>query len=320
MSKIAIYILLIVLGALAAYIILEDLIKNEMLIRAENPYAFDLKEFEEVDPALIKYHETKRVKLDNPFPKAIDYHKGFLAMAFQNHLQVIDTSGREIFNRKVPGPSTAICISEKKIIYLGCKTRLEVYDFWGDLLDTWQEIDTGAYITSIAIVGGKLFVANAGGPEIIRYDKQGEIELKFDGKNQESKDHGFVVPSPYFDVDIDPEDDLWIANTGLQNIQNYTKSGSLRGYWGNSGYNAEDFTGCCNPAHFTILSDGSFVTCEKGLVRIKVHKPSGKLDAFVAAPKDFAKNSGPLDLASDEHDHIYALDITQKMVRKFERK
>jgi hypothetical protein len=113
---------------------------------------------------------------------------------------------------------------------------------------------------------------------------------------------------------------LWIANTGLQNIQNYTSDGKLRAFWGYNGYELEDFTGCCNPAHFTILSDGSFVTCEKGLVRIKVHKPSGELDAFVAPPKAFANNSEPLDLTSDETDNIYALDITQKMIRKFVRK
>ena len=143
--------------------------------------------------------------------------------------------------------------------------------------------------------------------------------LRFDGTRQELNDFGFIIPSPYFDLNTDPDNELWIANTGLQNIQNYSIDGKLRAFWGKNGYALEDFTGCCNPAHFIILSDGTFVTSEKGLVRIKVHKPSGELDAFVAPPKSFANKSEPLDLTSDEHDHIYALDITQALIRKFQR-
>lgn len=284
----------------------------------KNPYAFDIKEFEYVDPSLIKYKETKRIKLDNAIPKVIDYHNGLLGLAFKNKLQVIDTSGREIFNKTLDKITTALHIAQGRI-YLGCLDHVEIYDLNGNQLESWDFLDSGAYITSIALIEDKLFVANAGGPEVIKYNLNGDIELRFNGTNQSSSDFGFIVPSPYFDVHIDPYNQLWIANTGLQQIQNYTEEGSLRAYWGSAGYTLEDFTGCCNPAHFTILSDGSFVTCEKGLVRIKVHKPSGELDCVVAAPKDFDADSEPADLTSDEHDNIYALDITKNMIRKFER-
>ena len=318
MKKTLIYVLLMVLGALIAYIILGDFLTDDMGKSAKNPYAFDLREFEDVDPALIKYKETKRIKLNNPAPKAIDYHKGLLALAFKNNLQVIDTSGRELFNKTITGPSTAIHISPEGI-YLACKEHIEVYDLDGNLLESWNNLDSGAYITSITQKDGKLIAANAGEPEVIRFNVDGEIELRFDGTRQELSDFGFIIPSPYFDVQVDPDNQLWVANTGLQNIQNYNDDGSLRAYWGNAGYKLEDFTGCCNPAHFAILTDGSFVTCEKGLVRIKVYKPSGELDGVVAAPKDFDTDSEPTDLTSDENDNIYALDITKKMIRKFER-
>lgn len=320
MSKTLTYILLLVLAAVIAYVILGDLLKNNMQKTTKNPYAFDLKEFEHVDPSLIKYTESKRIKLNNDKPKAIDYHNGILILAFENHLQAIDTSGREIFNKSTQNPSTAVFISDDNTIYLGCKTLIELYDLSGNHLTVWPEIDTAAYITSIAMKDEFLYVANASEPEIIKYNKAGEITLRFDGTRQELTDFGFIIPSPYFDINLDPYNELWIANTGLQNIQNYTSEGKLRGFWGNNGYGLEDFTGCCNPAHFAILSDGSFVTCEKGLVRIKVHKPSGELDGFVAPPKAFAKDSDPLDLTTDEKDNIYALDITQQMIRKFVRK
>lgn len=319
MRKNLIYILLLILGALVAYVILGDFLRNDIKKSDKNPYAFDLREFEHVDPSLIKYKESKRIKLNHEDPKAIDYHLGKLALGFNDQLQLIDTSGREIFKKSIKNPSTAIYISNEDLIYLACKTYLEVYDMKGALVNTWPVIDTGAFITSVTMKDSKIMVANASEPEIIRYSNDGKIELRFDGTRQELSDFGFIIPSPYFDVNVDPYGELWIANTGLQNIQNYTQDGKLRAFWGNNGYELEDFTGCCNPAHFTILTDGSFVTCEKGLVRIKVHKPSGELDAFVAAPKSFAKKSEPLDLTSDEYDNIYALDITQRIIRKFER-
>jgi len=319
MNKNLIYILLLLLGILVAYIILGDFLSNDMKKDTKNPYAFDLREFEYVDPAMIKYKESKRIRLNNPYPKALDYHEGVLAMAFKNNLQVIDTSGREVFNKPIKGPSTAIHMSSGKHIYLGCKERIIVFDFEGNEIEAWAPIDSSAYITSILKKDDKLFVANAAKPEVIRYTLNGEIEMRFDGTRQEISEFGFIIPSPYFDIKIDPDEQIWIANTGLQNIQNYTVEGKLRAFWGNSGYKLEDFTGCCNPAHFTILSDGSFATSEKGLVRIKVHKPSGELDAVVAAPGDFDKGSDPLDLTSDEQDNIYAMDISRNMIRKFER-
>lgn len=318
MKKTLVYILLLVLGALIAYIILGDFMGGDMKKSTKNPYAFDIKEFEHVDPELIKYKEAKRIKLNNASPKAIDYHKGLIALAFKNILQVIDTSGREIFNKAVIGPSTAIHFSDSKI-YLGSKDHVEIFDLEGNQLESWKIIDTAAYITSITQKNNMLFVANAGGPEVIRYNMKGEIDLRFDGKRQELSEYGFIVPSAYFDLDIDPDNQLWVANTGIQNIQNYTDEGKLRAHWGNAGYKLKDFTGCCNPAHFTILTNGSFVTCEKGLVRIKVYKPSGELDGVIAAPKDFDVDSEPADLTSDEYDNIYTLDISKKMIRKFER-
>jgi len=319
MSKNLIYILLLLLVSLIAYIILGDFLRNEIVKSDKNPYAFDLREFEHVDPSLVKYKESKRIKLNHQGAAVVDYRAGKLALGFEDQIQVIDTSGREIFRKSIAKPSTAIFISPNNQIYLGCKTYLEIYDMKGVLVKSLAQIDSGAYITSIAMLENKIVVANAGGPEIILYNMDGLLETRFDGSGQESNEFGFVIPSPFFDVDVDPDGELWIANTGLQKIQNYTMDGKLRAFWGTSGYELQDFTGCCNPAHFLILSDGSFVTCEKGLVRIKVYRPSGELDAFVAPPNSFANKSDPLDLTSDEHDNLYALDISQGMIRKFER-
>lgn len=269
---------------------------------------------------MIKYAETRRIALSYPDPKVIDYHQGLLAIGFEKHLQVIDTSGRELFNKSVTGPITSIKYSNNNQIFVGCKTLVQKYDGIGELLDTWGEIDSAAYITSITMKDDYVFVADAGGPEVYQYNLSGEILHSFDGKNRKDSKYGFIIPSPYFDLDVDSEGQLWAANTGVQAIENYNLDGSLRAFWGSSSYDLKGFIGCCNPAQFTILENDSFVTCEKGLVRIKVYLPSGELESVVATPDDFNVNSEAPDLTADELNNIYILDITRKMIRKFERK
>jgi len=103
------------------------------------------------------------------------------------------------------------------------------------------------------------------------------------------------------------------------NVENYTDEGTLRAFWGRPSFDIDGFTGCCNPAHFAIFPDGSFVTSEKGLARIKVYKASGELDCVVSVPEDFKEESEPSDIAVDASGKIYALDVVKKRIRIFER-
>ncbi len=320
MNKNLIYLILIVCGLAIAYIMVGGLFKNELKKTTKNPYEYDLGDINKIDPEMIKYKETKRIGLSFAEPKVVDYSSGYLAIGFENQLQMIDTSGREIFNKAVSGPITSLKLSKDNLIYLGCKNHIEKYNTNGDLIETWQEIDPSTYITSIALKDDYVFVANASGAVVLQYSLTGEILHSFDGKNRTDSKHGFIIPSPYFDLDVDSGGELWAANTGVQAIENYNLDGSLRAFWGASSYDLKGFIGCCNPAHFSILENDSFVTCEKGLVRIKIYLPSGELESVVATPDDFSANSIPPDLTSDEMNNIYILDISRKMIRKFERK
>lgn len=317
MKKYLIYTILIILGGLIVTIILGDIFTND--INKKNPYAYDLEDFKRVDPSWIKYREVKRIEASFPKPKAFDYYKGLLGIAYENHLQVIDTTGREYFNRSIDESITGISFAPDGKIFLGCRNHVEVYDLNGDLLDKWEMIDSASYITSFAFKENAIFIADAGGPVVHRFSHKGEKLDSFDGTGRIESDVGFIIPSPHFDLAVDPDNQLWVANTGLHCIENYSDSGALRAYWGEPSFTLNGFVGCCNPAQFSILSDGSFVTCEKGIVRIKVYHPSGELESVVASPSDFIPDSEPADLTVDENDGIYALDISRKMIRKFER-
>ncbi len=320
MKKYLTYVFLMILGGLIAYIILGDIFTNNLKKTNKNPYAYSLGNITSIDPALIKYKEVKRIALNIVEPVGIAYQAGRLVIAYKNHIQAIDTAGFEFFNKSLSGQISCIALASTGNIYIGFTDHLEVLDSEGNLLKKWEALDTNTYITSIALKSNTVFVADAGNKRVIRYNDQGELQLTFDGTGRLEVDYGFIIPSPYFDLAIDPDDQLWVANTGIQNLENYSDDGALRSFWGESGLTLEGFSGCCNPAHFCILSNGSFVTCEKGLVRVKVYFPSGELDGFVASSKSFDENADPADLTSDEEDRIYVLDKTGKMIRKFERK
>jgi hypothetical protein len=152
------------------------------------------------------------------------------------------------------------------------------------------------------------------------YSVDGEKISGFEGKHEEEALHGFIVPSPYFDLALNAEGDLWVANPGNHSIENYTEDGRMREFWKQSSMKIEGFSGCCNPAQFTFLPDGSFVTSEKGLVRIKIYKPSGEFKGVVAAPDKFVDDGHAPEVVADEAGNIYALDFDKKMIRLFELK
>ena len=82
----------------------------------------------------------------------------------------------------------------------------------------------------------------------------------------------------------------------------------------------EGFSGCCNPSNIAMLSDGSFVTSEKGIERVKIHTPSGEFKTVVASPDMFEEGTRGIDLAVDSKDRIYVLDPVKKLIRIFEKK
>ena len=185
-------------------------------------------------------------------------------------------------------------------------------------MDEWNFENEDSYITAVSAYEGNIFVADAGLRKVYRYSEDGELITEFEGKKGDEVVHGFIVPSPYFDLGVNQFGELWVANPGMHSLENYTFDGDLRGFWEYTSIEIEGFSGCCNPAHFAFLDDGSFVTSEKGLVRIKIHKPSGELKSVVAAPAKFKDEGEAPDVAVDIMGNVYALDFDKKIIRVFE--
>jgi len=320
MKKIIVYIVVIVLGLVILLIILGDFMSGEIKDSATNPYAYDIEDFKVVDPALIKYQEVKRIALGIADPKAIDIKGALIGLGFKERLQIIDTSGIEVLNTSIQGPLSALSFSPGNQVFVAAQDNLQIYSLDGDLLNTWDLPGEKTLITAIAFKDSIVYAADAGNRKVIRLNYNGEVFDSFDGTGRLEGNYGFVLPSPYFDMVVDPDNELWVVNSGLLKVENYTSDGSVRAFWGKPSFDIEGFTGCCNPAHLAVMEDGSFVTSEKGLPRIKVYRPSGELDGVVASPDEFKEDGEPADIAVAPGGKIYALDIDLGKIRIYERK
>ena len=284
-----------------------------------NPYAFDISEYKNVDPELILYKESKNFLIGIEEPVSIDVYEDKIFVTGDNKLKIIDSAGTLLLEINLSGkPQTAEIYDNN--IFLAVDNRILVYDLRGGLLNEWESLGPNSLITAIAVTADNVFVADAGNRRILRYSEEGDLKGEFDGKANEGILHGFIVPSPVFDMDINDIGELWVVNPGLHALENYTYDGHLRSHWKRTSINPEGFSGCCNPAFFAFLDDGRYVTSEKGLVRVKTYKRSGELEGVVAAPVQFMDDGRAPDVATDSRNNIYALDFDKKLIRVFEPK
>ena len=114
--------------------------------------------------------------------------------------------------------------------------------------------------------------------------------------------------------------ELWVVNPGKHSLENYTDDGNLRSFLENISPEIDGFSGCCNPTHISLRSDGSFVTSEKGIERVKIHLPSGDYHCLVAGSSSFTEGTTDMDLAVDSDDRVIIMDPKRGLVRIFEEK
>lgn len=295
-------------------------VSDNMEADKENPFEYDVTTYEAAEADLYHYTESQPVQMD------MEVLSG-LAMDKDDHLYVSgDRSIVKMTNRgtilstlSTPGTARCMAVDRRDHLYVGMGDHVAVYDEKGVRKAAWESPGKTAMITSIAIADPYVYIADAGNRIVWKYDKSGTRLGRIGDKNQAKDIPGFVIPSPYFDVAVDPDGFLWAANTGRHSLENYTAEGDLRTSWGSYSMNMEGFCGCCNPSHFIILEDGSFVTSEKGIARVKVMNTGGELIAVVAGSDQFVPGTVGLDLAVDSHENIYVLDPKKKMVRVFKK-
>jgi hypothetical protein len=294
----------------------DSFVKNQ-----ENPFEYNIDFFKKSDSALHHYSQWRQINpaLDQLYAVAIGLENQ-LYISGDTRIVELNLQGDLLSTIDCGEPVRALAVDSNGDIFLGMQDHVEIYNRVGLLKAKWDTLGAKAFITSIAIGEQHLFVADAGNRIVWKYNRTGALQARIGDKDETRDIPGFLIPSPYFDVAVDPDGFLWAANTGLHSLENYTVEGSLRSTWGSFSMNMEGFCGCCNPTHFAIMKDGSFVTSEKGIPRVKIFNRIGELVSVVADAGMFTEGTTGVDLAVDGNGLIYVLDPVQKAVRVFKKK
>jgi hypothetical protein len=310
---------LIILAIIIITIVALDFNDSKSGKQPANPYEYNVDQFSRIDTSLIQYKESRDLTISFSEPSGVSFRNDQIFVVGDQKLQIIRPDGKLIKEVTFDLKPTCVYASAEKI-FIGFRKSVSVLNDDGVKTDDWNSFSDSTVITSIADKSGTVFVADAGKRVIRKFTLSGKQIGEIEGKSGNDQIHGFIIPSPYFDLAFNPDGELWVVNPGKHSLENYTSEGVLRNWWQASSINTEGFSGCCNPAHFAFLPDGSFVTSEKGIVRVKIYKPSGEFSCVVAAPSKFSENGHAPDLTVDNQGNIYVLDIDKKMLRLFIKK
>jgi len=319
MKNKGIVIFLISLAIIIIAVVTVDYISSKPGELPANPYAFGKDPFSRTDTALIMFNEKRNLTINFSEPTGLCFKEGKIYVVGDQKMQIIEPDGKLLKEINFELKPTCVYASSDNI-FIGFRKSVTILNQDCIKIANCTSFSDSTVITSIAEKSGIVFVADAGKRIVRKFDLAGKPLGEIEGKSGNDQIHGFIIPSPYFDLAFNSDGDLWIVNPGKHSLENYTVDGKLRTWWKATSVRIEGFNGCCNPAHFAFLPDGSFVTSEKGMIRIKVYKPSGEFLSVVAAPSKFKENIHAPDIAVDDFGNIYALDIDRKMLRLFVKK
>ena len=320
MNRKLVNIVLIVLALAIVVIIGKDFIGKKAGKNIENPYEYNMDEFRKVDSTTILYREALTFPVNVDEPKGIAISGKQIVVVSEKFLLKYDYAGKELLRKELPDTANCVTVAANNEIWVGTLHSVALFDQGGTLLKRWNSFGDRSVITSLAVSGENVYVADAGNRIVYHCNTAGQILAKIGAKNEQKGVAGYIIPSPYFDLAMDDGGFLWVANTGRHSLENYNADGSLRTSWGKASFKIDGFTGCCNPAQFAILADNSFITSEKGIPRIKLYDQHGVFKGVVASPDMFKDGWYAPDIAIDADQRVVALDLDRKQVRIFEKK
>lgn len=317
-QKIIIISAIILLLALIAFMVKDFFFSKQ---ENTNPYKFELDDLRKGDTAKAAFTEIMQ------FKTGLEEIHG-IAIDVEDQIYVAGKLGVEIFNTvgkllyKINTHSTPQCISVdgNGYILLGINDHVEVWNRDGKQVAKWNSTSPDAVITSIATRGNNVFVADAGQKVVYHYDKTEHLLNKIGLKDPATGVPGFIIPSPYFDLGVSKDGNLWVVNPGRHSFEKYNFDGTLLTSWGKASMAMEGFCGCCNPSNFAMIYDSLFVTSEKGIERLKIYNSDGSFRCIVATPDQFEAGTKGLDLAVDKKNRILVLDPVKMLIRIFEPK
>lgn len=277
-----------------------------------------------VNPSWVKWRQVALIQTQMKQPRGIALGpRGDLYVAGDSSVMVFGgTEGPygsagsrlEVFPRAYP--PGCLAVDARGLVYLGFQDRV----LGPSQTVGWFALGPRARITSVLVAGGNVWIGDAGNRVVLRCDMQGHVLSKLGKRDPARRIPGLVLPSLHLDLAWTRQGNLLVTNAGRLSVETYRPSGDLISSWGRASSDLDGFFGCCNPTNLAVLPDGKVVTAEKGLPRVKVYYPDGRLESVVAVPDDLSPGVVGLSLAVDAHGRIFVLDPGIRAVRVFARR
>jgi hypothetical protein len=235
-----------------------------------------------------------------------------------DEVRAIDPSGTVSRAWSVAKDATCIGVAADGRVAVGARGRVDVFDAAGARVGgfTCGATDKPSAVTAVRLVGDEVLVADAAARVIRRYDRGGR-ELGLIGAL--SKTGGFMLPNRSLDFDVDAAGTVYAADAGRHRVSSWTLDGAPIASFGKFGMaKLEDFVGCCNPVNVAVAADGSVVTAEKAISRVKVFGADRSLLAVIG-PEHFDPTLVHIHVAVDSSGRILAADPVRRTVAVFQR-
>jgi len=288
---------------------------------------YDLNRLRKTDPTLVHFEQSGSIPSPYEKPQRITFGPdGRLWISASRRITALKLDGSKTVEITLQEDVRSVAVAANGEILAGVGDHIEAFDAQGSRTARWKAVNDKAWIASLAIAEKDVFASDAGNRAVYRYDRAGQLIGRIGDKDQARGIPAYVVPSPYFDLEIGADGLLWVVNPGFHQLQAFTFDGQLQKKWGEPSFGITGFCGCCNPSYFTRMADGRFVTSEKGLNRVKVYSPDGRFESVVAPTDAFPKYLEnltsapiPMDVAVDSQGRVYVADTLGNEIRIYQR-
>ena len=284
------------------------------------PDVYDIKQYTDVDNVDTRFSEAPPIapRVDKPRAMAFD-QQGRLYVAGTDAIAVLDEAGKEVSRAPIQGTPTCLAFAPDGRLLVGLEDRVDVLDNDLKKVASWGDFTKRSYITAMAADDSEVYLADAASRCVLRVDYNGKV-LNRIGEADEKRDvPGLEVPSPHLDLALDDDGLLWVVNPGKLGLECYRSNGDIVTSWYHPSLELAGFSGCCNPTNIAFNKEGRLVTCEKGLVRVKIYEvTAGSFEELVVGSKAFNIPQSVGDMVVAPDDRIPVLDGRKDEIRVFE--
>jgi hypothetical protein len=233
-------------------------------------------------------------------------------------VRVFEAGGHLARRWSVPENPSCLGAAANGRVVVGSPSRIDLYGDTGAHAGGFAvgTRDTPAAVTAVRLFRDAVLVADAAARVIRRYDLWGTEQGTIGAQN---KTGGFMLPNKSLDFDVDAAGIVYATDTGRHQVTSWTLDGTMVASFGKFGMaKPEDFVGCCNPVNVAIAPDGSVVTAEKMVARVKVFGRDRALLAVIG-PENFDPMCRQIHLAVDSNGRIVTADPERRTVSVWER-